>query len=61
MPLRKHVAIRRYQHARDEDWPPYTPCACVGPCKRGSCSCIDAANYCERFCACASCKTRDCT
>ncbi|KAF6260524.1 enhancer of zeste 2 [Scenedesmus sp. NREL 46B-D3] len=44
-----------------DDLPPYTPCKCVGPCRPATCSCIQSNNWCEKFCACVSCKTRDCT
>jgi hypothetical protein len=60
LPARKRVAIKRYGMSQD-DLPPYTPCKCVGPCQPNTCSCIKSANWCEKFCACVSCKTRDCT
>eukprot|EP00775_Hariotina_reticulata_P001444 gene1444-1785_t len=52
---------KRWQAVGDEDWEPYTPCDCAGPCKKGSCSCISSANFCEKFCGCVGCEKRDCT
>jgi hypothetical protein len=59
-PARKRVASRRY-HMNPDDLPPYVPCKCVGPCRPETCSCIKSNNWCEKFCACVGCKTRDCT
>lgn len=59
---RRHVEEQRWRSGEHHTQPPYQPCNCVGPCQKGSCSCIDNATFCEKFCACVSCQTqRDCT
>lgn len=54
-----HIS-RRFTDCEELGWPAYAPCDCVGPCKPGSCSCIQGANYCDKFCGCAGAPDAGC-
>jgi hypothetical protein len=57
---RKAVVARRSRGSRELGWPAYSPCECAGPCKAGTCSCIAAGNFCEKFCGCVGCADAKC-
>ncbi|GBF89874.1 hypothetical protein Rsub_02578 [Raphidocelis subcapitata] len=54
------VVSRRFHDSTERGWPAYAPCACAGPCRVGSCSCIASGNFCEKFCGCVGCAEAKC-